>query len=77
MKQATAKDLEKLMIDEFANIKDCQGIHSIGIYPLPGVPNWEPNVINFGNADSHICQSALPQIVEKLQSEYDLIDDRA
>ena len=79
MKQATSKELEKMMIDELAEIEDCQGVKSIGFYNIiePGVPNWIPNVINYGDADKLLCDSALPGIIEKLQAEYELITDNA
>ncbi len=76
MEQATAEVLEKMIIDELAKIEDCQGVTSIGFYNYtePGVPNWGPNMINYGSADQHLCDDALPGIIQKLQAEYELID---
>lgn len=68
-----------MMINELAKIEDCQGVTSIGIYNViePGLPNWEPSVINFGDADELYCKRALPKIVENLQAEYELNTDNA
>ena len=75
MKQATVKQLERMMIDELAKIKDCQGVTSIGIYHViePGLPNWEPTFVNWGDADELPCKRALLKIVENLRAEYELI----
>ena len=77
MKKASMGDLEKLMIDALAEKEGCAGVKSIGIYPLaePGLPNWKASVINFGDADRPFCERELPQIVKKLQAEYELADD--
>ena len=79
MKQATAKELEIMMIDELAKIEDCQGVTSIGIYHIvePGLPNWKPSFMNCGDADEILCKRALPKIVENLQAEYELNTDNA
>ena len=77
MKQATTKELEQMMIDELDKIEECQGVKSISIYNViePGHPNWSPGFANFGDGDAHLCKSALPGIVKKLQAEYELIAD--
>ncbi len=74
MKQATRKELETMMIDGLAKIKDCEGVTSIGIYHViePGLPNWKPSFINFGDADEILCKRELPKIVKNLQAEYEL-----
>jgi hypothetical protein len=79
MKQTTSKELEKIMIDQLGKIEDCQGVKSIGFYNItePGIPNWEPSIINYGDADKLLCDSALPRIITKLQAEYELIPGNA
>jgi hypothetical protein len=77
MKQATAKELEQMIIGEFDKIEDCRGVKSVGIQAMnqPDFPNWNPNVINFGEADPRLCKSALPGILKKLHAEYELVAD--
>ena len=79
MKQATAKELEIMMIDELAKTEDCQGVTSIGIYNVvePGLPNWKPSFVNFGDADELLCKRALQKIVTNFQAEYELKTDNA
>ncbi len=75
MKQATAKELEQMMIDELDKIEGCQGVKSIGIYKMnePDYPNWSLNQVNYGVGDAYLCKSALQGIVERLQAEYEMI----
>lgn len=77
MKQATAKELEQMMIDELDKIEDCQGVKSIAINIMkePGYPNWDTSFVNYGDGDKYHCNSALPGIVKRLQAEYEMIDD--
>ena len=74
MKKVTHEELERILINELAKVEDCKGVRSIGFYKViePDLPNWTTNVFNFGDADKSLCLRALPEIVRRLQGQYEL-----
>ena len=83
--QKTREELEEMIQAELAAVPECHGVRHVSIvllresYPIEGVRNvycnWErSDFINFGEADSPKCMTALRAIMHRLQTLYDLVD---
>ena len=70
----THGELAELIAKEVRLHAHCEGFTSIGLRHLrdgqiPGV-NWSVDGANFGDADQASCESALSEIIPRMQRQY-------
>jgi hypothetical protein len=73
-----AREIEKLLLDEVRQERECETVSSISIYVYPEAneahgANWAPSSINYDRAGELIVDQALARAVDRLQRKYDAI----
>lgn len=77
MKQATAKELSDLIVDELRKKEGCETVTSVQVAGQAGVPNWKKGSVSWSSPppDAASCGKAVDEAIERLQQEYELIAD--